>query len=197
VTDDERATRAVAAITEQAARISAIVRGFLAFARGDAVSLQHLPALSVVHVATELVRHRFEAAQVSCELVSDADTIDETVRIACDEALFPQVLVNLLLNACDASAPGARVQVRVTVAAERVRFAIVDEGEGISAQNVARVTEPFFTTKPAGRGTGIGLTIAKELVHHHGGTLRVGPRSDGARGTEASVEVPLIRGGEA
>ena len=197
VKDDERARRSVAAITEQAARISAIVRGFLAFARGDAVALQHLPALSVVQVAMDLVRHRFEAAQVESEVVEGGDGIDQTVCIACDEALFPQVLVNLLLNACDACAPGARVQVRVAVLAGRVHFTIIDEGEGITAENAARATEPFFTTKPAGRGTGIGLSIAKELVLHHGGSLRVGPRSDGLRGTEASVEVPMIRDGEA
>ena len=197
VKDDERASRSVAAITEQAARISAIVRGFLAFARGDAVSLQHLSALAVVHVAMELVRHRFEAAEIDSALVTDADTVDDTVCIACDEALFPQVLVNLLLNACDACAAGARVEVRVAVVADRVRFTILDEGEGITAENAARATEPFFTTKPAGRGTGIGLSIAKELVLHHGGSLRVVPRSDGTRGTEASVEVPVVRGSEA
>ena len=196
VKDDERASRSVAAITEQAARISAIVRGFLAFARGDAVSLQHLSALSVVQVATELVRHRFEAAEVSHEIVTEAD-LDPRVGIACDEALFPQVLVNLLLNACDACAPGSRVETRVAVVRDRVRFTILDEGEGITAENAARATEPFFTTKPAGRGTGIGLSIAKEIVLHHGGGIRVGPRRDGSHGTEASVEVPVIRGGDA
>jgi signal transduction histidine kinase len=195
VKDDERARRAVDAIAEQAARIGAIVRAFLAFARGDAVSLQHLPALTVVNVAMDLVRHRFEAANVANELLPDPDTIDDTVCIACDAALFPQVLVNLLLNACDACAPGERVQVRVRVVSERVRFSIVDEGEGITAENAARATEPFFTTKPAGRGTGIGLSIAKELVLHHGGSLSVVPRRDGIRGTEATVEVPMVRSG--
>ena len=94
-------------------------------------------------------------------------------------------------------APGERVEVRVEVVADRVRFSILDEGEGITPENAARATEPFFTTKAAGRGTGIGLSIAQELVLHHGGTLRVVPRSDGTRGTEATVEVPLIRGGPA
>ena len=196
VKDDERARRSVDAIAEQANRIGAIVRAFLAFARGDAVSLRHLSALAVVHVAMDLVRHRFEAAGVISEVLTDPDTIDETVCIACDETLFPQVLVNLLLNACDACAPGERVQVRVEAVAARVRFSIVDEGEGITAEDAARATEPFFTTKPAGRGTGLGLSIAKELVLHHGGSLRVVPRSDGIRGTEASVEVPMVREGE-
>ena len=197
MTDDERAGRSVNAILEQAARISAIVRGFLAFARGDAVSLRRMSAASVVNVAMDLVRHRFEAAQVASEVVIDPDKVDATVCIACDEALFPQVLVNLLLNGCDACRPGERVEVRVEVVADRVRFSILDEGEGITPENAARATEPFFTTKAAGRGTGIGLSIAQELVLHHGGTLRVVPRSDGTRGTEATVEVPLIRGGPA
>ncbi len=196
VKDDERARRSVDAISEQATRIGAIVRAFLAFARGDAGSLRHLPALALLDVAMDLVRHRFEAAGVSSEVIIDPAAVDGTVCVACDETLFPQILVNLLLNACDACAPGERVQVSVDVADTRVRFSIVDEGEGITAENAARATEPFFTTKPAGRGTGIGLSIAKELVLHHGGSLSVAPRTDGIRGTEARVEVPAVREGD-
>jgi signal transduction histidine kinase len=109
--------------------------------------------------------------------------------------LFEQVLVNLLLNACDACEEGGAVSLRVGVdeACAHVEFVVTDDGVGISSDAAERVTEPFFTTKPEGKGTGLGLAIANEIVKHHFGSLRLGPRADG-RGTRASVELPASTG---
>jgi signal transduction histidine kinase len=70
-----------------------------------------------------------------------------------------------------------------------VVFVVDDDGTGITPEAVARAAEPFFTTKPPGEGTGLGLAIAKEIVHHHRGSLSVAPLP--SRGTRARVRLPV------
>ncbi|MEO6603452.1 MAG: HAMP domain-containing sensor histidine kinase [Polyangiaceae bacterium] len=182
---DDRSKRAVEAIAQQAERISAIVRGFLALARGDTPSMEHVDPSTIGRVSANLVEHRFARAGVQL----DTSLGDELPAVACEPRLMEQVLVNLLLNACDACEPGGHVELRVVAENERVAFVVVDDGAGISNDAAARIMEPFFTTKPAGEGSGLGLAIANELVKHHRGTLTVAAR-EGHHGTRACVELP-------
>jgi signal transduction histidine kinase len=103
--------------------------------------------------------------------------------------MLEQALVNLLLNACDASARGQTVRIAVEAEGSTLRFVVSDEGEGVSVQTAARAQEPFFTTKPEGRGNGLGLAITREIVAHHGGKLALEPRHP-ERGTRAIIELP-------
>lgn len=190
--DDERAQRAVQAIIEQAHRINQVVRGILGLARGLTPTMEHVDPSEVARAACELVQHRFAGAGVSLALELDA----ELPQVACEPRLFEHVLVNLLLNACDASQPGGLVTLEVAADKERVAFVVLDNGSGISSLAAARATEPFFTTKPEGQGTGLGLAIANEIVKHHQGSLTIGPRFDSPaqqHGTRAAVELPCAR----
>jgi signal transduction histidine kinase len=186
VQGDEKARRSVQVISEQAERIDGIIRGFLSLARGNAPTLEHVSPSEIVQSALDLVEHRFEKAGVSVH----ADVGTGLPRIACEPRLFEQVLVNLLLNACDACEPGSSVVLSVRADAERVAFVVTDDGSGISEEAAVRATEPFFTTKAEGKGTGLGLAIANEIVKHHGGSLTIA-RAD--TGTRASVEIPTAR----
>ncbi|MEO7034109.1 MAG: HAMP domain-containing sensor histidine kinase [Polyangiaceae bacterium] len=188
---DERSRRAVEAIAEQAERISAIVRGFLALARGDSPHTEQISPRALGEVAVDLVAHRFAKAQVGLS-TSFADGLP---GVACEPRLMEQVLVNLLLNACDACQPGGQVELRVLAEGQRVAFVVTDDGSGISADAAARILDPFFTTKPIGEGSGLGLAIANELVKHHRGTLSVAARS-GHKGTRACVELPSATEGQ-
>lgn len=183
--DDERSKRAVEAIAEQAERITGIVRGFLALARGDTPHLQHVDPQRLGSVAVGLVEHRFAKAGVHLY----AEFAQDIPHIACEPRLIEQVLVNLLLNACDACEPGGRVELRIGAEGERVAFVVTDDGAGISVDAAARILDPFFTTKPVGEGSGLGLAIANELVKHHRGSLTVVAR-ESSRGTRACVEIP-------
>jgi signal transduction histidine kinase len=185
VKDDERATKAVAVIGEQADRIDRVIRGFLRLARGDAPMLERAAPKMLVTTACTLVDHRFEKAGV--ELTQEVD--DALPEISCEPRLFEQVLVNLLLNACDACEREGHVDLSVKADDEHVSFVVTDDGEGISPEAAKRATEPFFTTKEAGKGTGLGLAIATEIVKNHHGTLDLAPRTD-ARGTVATVRLP-------
>jgi signal transduction histidine kinase len=85
-----------------------------------------------------------------------------------------QVWTNLLDNAIDAVAPGGRVEVRAVREGELLRVDIRDDGPGIPAEIKSRIWEPFFTTKPVGEGTGLGLEVVKRIVvRRHGGTISV------------------------
>jgi len=182
---DERGKRAAEAIAEQATRIGAIVRGFLAIARGDTPRMEHVDPRAIGKTALELVRHRFAKAGVRLESAMD----EATPLIICEPRLMEQVLVNLLLNACDACRPNGLVELRIIAADERVAFVVTDDGIGIRPDDAARVLDPFFTTKAVGEGTGFGLPIANEIVKHHRGTLTIGARH-GMNGTRACVELP-------
>jgi len=187
-----RSRNAVSAILEQAERISRIVRGFLTLARGGTASLSHVAPAALARSAVELVEHRFAQANVALVLNRPEPQLP---MVACDPALFEQVLVNLLLNACDACSPGGRVELGIEERGDRVAFMVDDDGVGISPEAVERCLEPLFTTKAPGKGTGLGLTIASEIVKHHHGTLTFQPRSEaglGPRGTRVRVEIATV-----
>jgi two-component system, NtrC family, sensor kinase len=186
-----RSHRAASAILEQAERISRIIRAFLTLARGGTPSLSHVQPETLARAALDLVEHRFAQANVALLHRLEPDL----PPIACDSALFEQVLVNLLLNACDACAPGGTVELQVEHHYGRVAFLVDDDGTGISPEVAERCLEPLFTTKPPGEGTGLGLTIASEIVKHHHGSLSFEPRVAsglGSRGTRVRVEVAAV-----
>jgi signal transduction histidine kinase len=184
---DQRGQLAVQSILDQTHRISQVIRGLLGLARGDRVSSDHLSALGLVQGARALVEHRFDKAGIplAIEVPEDLPTITGDAR------LIESALVNLLLNACDACAPGGHVRLSVDAHDSSVRFSVVDDGSGISAEHAEKVLEPFFTTKASGEGTGLGLAITNEIVKSHLGTLSLTPRLP--RGTSAVVEIPADR----
>lgn len=193
VMHDERTKRSVETIIEQGNRIGQVVRGFLDLARGQSPALEPVSPNAIASVACSLVQHRFDKAGVRLHL----STAASLPNLAGDPRLLEQVLINLLLNACDACTPGGHVEISVSVQEERVAFIVEDDGVGITADAAARATEPFFTTKPVGQGTGLGLAIAAEIVKYHGGHLTIGPRASNAgpegdrKGSRAMVDFPV------
>jgi two-component system, sensor histidine kinase RegB len=101
-----------------------------------------------------------------------------------------QALQSLLKNALDASQPGARVELDVALDESGWRFAVTDSGPGMPAEIRARAVEPFFTTKPAGQGMGLGLFLTKSVAERHGGRLEID--SMPGRGTQATLLLPLV-----
>jgi signal transduction histidine kinase len=185
VGNDERATHAARVIMDQAERLKLLVRRFLDLARGGAPAFVRVDSSSVARGAVALVEHRFGKARVA--LIADVPS--QLAMIQCDRALLEHALANLLLNACEACEPRGTVDLTARSDGQEVVFVVNDDGAGITAEDAARATEPFFTTKPAGQGTGLGLAIASEIVKSHRGTLTIEPRSP--RGTRACVAIPV------
>ena len=191
VENDERATRCAQAILRQADGIQHIMRRFLDMARGGRLAFEKTNPSDVVRAAAAALEHRFAKASVT--LVADIPS--SMPFIQCDRDLLEHAIVNLLLNACEACAPGGRVEVVARSDAERVAFAVTDDGVGISTENAARAAEPFFTTKRPAGGSGLGLAIASEIAKSHRGDLTIRPNAK--RGTCARIEIPVAAAGVA
>lgn len=97
-------------------------------------------------------------------------------------------LRNLIKNALDASPASAKVQIVVSQSSDELRFTVTDVGSGMSEGTLARATEPFFTTKPRGKGMGLGLFLAQSVAEQLGGRLELS--SEPARGTTARLLLP-------
>ena len=183
--DDERAARAVRSILDQSERIRRVIRAFLDVVRGEAPALGDTPPASVLEGAVTLVEHRFTAAGVTLEKRVESDL----PRVHGDAAMLQQAIVNLLLNACDACVRGGCVEAVAARDGGRVVFTVTDDGHGITPEEAARATEPFFTTKAPGQGSGLGLAITHEIVKLHRGALALAPATP--RGTRASISLPV------
>lgn len=122
------------------------------------------------------------AARLRCQI----DAPSQALRVP--KEAFVQALVNLVDNAFDASSPDATVDLAASLEGTSVRFSVTDRGSGMPEDVAARAIEPFFTTKAAGHGMGLGLFLAQNVVDRVGGALRL--ESQPGVGTSARLEVP-------
>jgi signal transduction histidine kinase len=183
-----KADEALASVRAQVSHMRKVMEGFLSLARGGQSERSPLAPEQLVRGATELVRHRFEAAGVLLEVGSMAGL----PPVLGNEPMLVQVLTNLLLNASQASAAGQTVHLTATTDSGHVVFRVDDEGEGLSQEARTRAAEPFFTTRAHKGGTGLGLAVCREVVAHHQGTLTLEPRAP--RGTSAQVSLAVSHG---
>jgi two-component system NtrC family sensor kinase len=104
-----------------------------------------------------------------------------------------QVILNLLTNAVDATPSGGRVSVatRLVEGSGEIELVVGDTGRGIPLADHARIFEPFFSTKPTGRGTGLGLFITAQIVREHRGRIEV--TSAEGQGSVFRVRLPAVR----
>ncbi|HUK88966.1 MAG TPA: ATP-binding protein, partial [Blastocatellia bacterium] len=99
-----------------------------------------------------------------------------------------QVFMNLILNARDAMASGGRLTIRTRLANNSLVINFSDTGMGIAPENIARIYDPFFTTKDVGRGTGLGLALSYGIIQEHGGSIFVESRS--GEGAHFTIKLP-------
>jgi signal transduction histidine kinase len=122
---------------------------------------------TAVERARGLSQWKLEAKSLQLEVALD----DDLPMLSADPDQLEQVLVNLLLNACDASTGGAAVRIGARAQRGAVRLEVADTGTGIAPEHMNAVFDPFFTTKKRGEGTGLGLTIVAGVVRNHGGEI--------------------------
>lgn len=157
-----------------------IVRGLLDLARPICVEPSEVDLAALAQDAVERLQ---ESGKLSgYEVVVSSGS---SVPAWGDEARLRQVLMNLLTNAAEATAPAGRIEVEAASDSETARLTIRDSGSGIAAEIRPRVFDPFFTTKP--QGVGLGLAISQAIVDAHGGSLEV--ESAPAQGTSVTMRL--------
>lgn len=165
------AGRRLAIVETQLHRVSEIIARLLEVTHRDAGARAPVDVAHLVVETTELVRPALAAAGLSLSVEAGADL----PAVAGVGPQLQQVLLNLLTNAIDASPPGGSVTVRAgrRPPGDEVEITVRDAGPGLDAEQRRRIFEPFFSTKPPGKGTGLGLFIATKIVEDHRGRLEV------------------------
>jgi signal transduction histidine kinase len=167
-------------ISEEIGHIETIVRSFLEFSRPPKLTMQKVSPSDVVDTALRLLRHRLESYEVAVELIREKPLAE----IWADPDQLKEVLVNLLVNACEMMTHGGVI--RISEKEEEggpggrfVSISVSDNGPGIPESIQENVFQPFFSTKE--EGTGLGLSIASRIVEKHGGSLTLmSPEGAGA-----------------
>lgn len=180
-------TRLLEKIERQTFRAAKIVNGLLTLARGGQVGNERasVDLNMVINDVLSLLEHQFKTVniQVRRELAPVPPVVHGM------EHKLQQVFLNLFINARDAMPRGGWLSVATRTAGEWATVEVGDTGAGIPAEHLARIYDPFFTTKALGQGTGLGLSITYGIVGEHDGTITCDSRP--GEGTRFTLTLPL------
>ena len=193
--DDPQINRLIGNAIQGARRGATLTQRMLAFARRQELKREAIDLAGLVAGLEDLLNQSLGPLfTLSIEMAPRLPAVES------DPAQLESALVNVVINARDAMPHGGAIT--LTAACKRVgpgapdlapgdyvRLTVVDEGEGMSAETLARAAEPFFTTKGVGKGTGLGLAMIHGLTTQSGGTLRL--RSRVGVGTEVELWLPV------
>ena len=208
---DHSGQRFLTIVSDEVARLNRIVEGLLGYARPNRPELREGDIEATIRRALELSHSELDAAGIRSEL----RVRSRIPAIYFDAHQIEQVLLNLIQNARDAMPGGGELRIETGLvkrlphrrrgagrrASDRVRLVedpprarfvqikLTDTGSGISDEILARIWNPFFTTRP--RGTGLGLPLSQSIVREHGGFLTL--RSVVSKGTTALLDLPVER----
>lgn len=186
---NERTRERLEVITAQIRRVGDIVRRLLDMTRRPQLNQENVALPDLIGDLQRLWAPTLAAHHVTFEL--DADP---AIRLFVDRKQMEQLFINLVNNAVDAMPEGGTIRLvaepdpEAGDAQPRMRFALEDTGAGIPAEILPKVFKPMFTTKPEGKGTGLGLPICREIVRNHGGEIRM--ESESGKGTRALFTLP-------
>ena len=171
---------------EGAKRISSTIRGLLNYARPGPLLLSKVNLSLLTSETLKFLEHHPMFRQI--EMINQVPTSLPT--ISADANQLSQILMNLLLNAAQATSPGGRIRISAAKVefADMIEVRVSDTGCGIPADILPHVFEPFFTTK-RGQGTGLGLSISQSYIRSHGGEVQLESRP--GEGTTVRMTLPM------
>jgi two-component system NtrC family sensor kinase len=179
-------------IAKETERVRAIVKGLLDFSRQTKLEPELTDINKLVRSAIALVDNQALVKGVTLEF-SPTDGLP--VRTM-DRNQMQSVILNIMINAIDATEPGGTVTVKTGFSVSKgkteqdgIEISIGDTGCGISKDNLGKIFDPFFTTKEVGQGTGLGLSVSYGIVGHHGGNIRV--QSEVGKGSTFTIWLPI------
>jgi len=174
-------------VVNETTRVGRIVSDLLAFSRRSKPQRSPADLNRIVRTTLSLVQHKLKLSNVEAETCLAGHLAD----VFCDHSQIQQVVLNLLLNAAEATQPkgGGRVTIATEPREGEVVLTVSDNGEGIQPENLARIFDPFFTTKSEGKGVGLGLAVSYGIIQAHGGDIEV--KSKPGEGTTFIISLPL------
>jgi len=175
-------------VRRQAERATIIVNNLLNFSRtGDATEFTELNISSVLDDTLQLLEPQLRGNQI--EIVRGYDP--DSPQVFGNSGQLQQVFTNLLLNARDAIPAGGSIRISTLPADDHsLTIEVSDSGIGIAPENVAKIYDPFYTTKGVGRGTGLGLAVSYGIVQEHSGHISV--ESTPGQGTKFRITLPTV-----
>jgi signal transduction histidine kinase len=185
-------------IAEQSERMAGMIRRILDFSRSRGTLRARVDPRALVRDAVALIEPLAAKKKVDLRMEEGGDV----PAVTADETLIRQVLINLLVNGIQSMEGGGTLTTRLERGRRRppdgsnerdvLCLRVRDEGCGIPDENFPRLFAPFFTTKPPGEGTGIGLAVSRDIVGEHGGWIEVESRE--GSGSCFSMYIPMEAG---
>jgi two-component system, sporulation sensor kinase E len=181
---DDRARWRLSTIQEQVSRISRIIQSLLNMARPKATERLPVALEPLLETTLSFLSEKFARREV--EIVRDFQSVSSILG---DPERLQQLLLNLFLNAVDAMPDGGELRIRLAPDGHAgIHLTVADTGCGIPKENLAQIFEPFYTSKEAGTGNGLGLMVASRIVNDHGGSMDVESRV--GEGTQFLIHLP-------
>ncbi|HUA20897.1 MAG TPA: ATP-binding protein [Bryobacteraceae bacterium] len=187
ISGDDQKSKLLDKIAKQTFRASEIVNSLLSFSRTSTTEFGEVDLSRVIQDTLTLIEPQLTKSGVAVKL--EAEMTLPVIRG--NSGKLQQVFLNLFLNARDAMESGGTLAVKAWSEDGVVRVDVKDTGQGIAPENLARIYDPFFTTKSARKGTGLGLAVTYGIVREHGGNIEVESRL--GTGSRFRVELPLVR----
>jgi signal transduction histidine kinase len=160
----------LAVIVRHADRISATIGQVLDFSRAQPIQVGRVEIAATLERTRQLLDWKLTSKGVSLTVALPSASL----ALLADADQLEQVLVNLIMNACDACDEGGQIRVLASLlASDQIKLDVSDSGCGIPVEHLNAIFDPFFTTKKRGEGTGLGLTVAASIARNHGGSLTV------------------------
>lgn len=187
ISEDPQKSKLLEKIAKQTFRASEIVNSLLSFSRTSPTEFVEVDVSKVIQETLSLVEHQLKKSGI--EVTLDAPSTLPAVKG--NSGKLQQVFLNLFLNARDAMDAGGTLTVHAWTEGGFARIDVADNGQGIAPEHLERIYDPFFTTKGARKGTGLGLAVTYGIVREHGGSIEVESRP--GAGSRFRVELPLAR----
>jgi len=168
VKENEEALNDLSLLKKEGERCARIVQGILSFARENKPDYHDFDMSKLIEDTLDLLQHRVESAEIT--VVTE---LEYELFLVADMNQLQQVLVNIILNAVQASNSGGIIHIKSYKDIDYIAIEVMDTAGGIKPQEMSKVFDPFFTTKKEGEGTGLGLSVSYGIVKHHGGTIHL------------------------
>jgi signal transduction histidine kinase len=175
-------------LVTQGERAQKVVKNLLDFARESETQTEYFRIAQLIDDTLELAKNQIKLSGITLEV----QVPDNLPPIYGDRDLLKQVLLNLVLNAIDAMRGGGKLSIKVGEEKDTgfMKVEVTDTGEGIPSHLLQSIFNPFFTTKPTGQGTGLGLAVSRGIIENHGGDIEVS--STPGDGATFTVHLPIV-----